>query len=98
MSMIRIASVFLLFFQLFGSISFAQSVFRIVPLGVKGGVQEENLSAYLIAPAGSETYVCLDAGTLSFGIRKAIEKRTFSVSQEVVLKNYINSWNHVARP
>ena len=90
--MIRIASVFLLLSQLFGSMSFAQSAFRIVPLGVKGGVQEENLSAYLIAPAGSDAYVCLDAGTLNFGIRKAVEKRTFSVSQEVVLKNYIKGY------
>ena len=33
-----------------------------------------NLSAYMLAPAGSDAYVCLDAGTVSNGIEKATGK------------------------
>ena len=47
-------------------------VFKVIPLGVKGGIDESNLSAYLLAPFSSEEYICLDAGTLHFGIQKAI--------------------------
>ncbi|WP_221394472.1 MBL fold metallo-hydrolase [Dyadobacter sp. NIV53] len=90
--MIRFISAVFLFSQLFFSISFAQSAFRVVPLGVKGGIQEGNLSAYMIAPSGSEAYICLDAGTLNTGIRKAIENGAFSVSEDAVLKNYIKGY------
>lgn len=54
----------------------AQSSFTVVPLGVKGGTDESNLSAYAIAATGSNSYVCLDAGTLHAGIQKAIQKKT----------------------
>jgi hypothetical protein len=46
--------------------------FKIVPLGVKGGIDESNLSAYMVAAAGTNNYICLDAGTLHYGIEKAI--------------------------
>jgi 3',5'-cyclic-nucleotide phosphodiesterase len=42
--------------------------FKIVPLGVKGGIDESNLSAYMVAAAGTNNYICLDAGTLHYGI------------------------------
>ena len=50
--------------------AFAQQTasFTVVPLGVKGGLDEGNLSAYLVAPAGTTSYVCLDAGSLHQGI------------------------------
>jgi len=49
-----------------------QATFTVVPLGVKGGIDESNLSSYALAVHGTEEYVCLDAGTLNFGIQKAI--------------------------
>ena len=51
--------------------------FTVVPLGVKGGLDESNLSAYMLAPAGSNDYICLDAGTLYAGIHKAIDAGAF---------------------
>jgi cAMP phosphodiesterase len=69
-----------------------QSAFRLVSLGVKGGMDESNLSAYMLAPAHSNNYVCLDAGTLHFGIEKAIANKVFTVPAEVVLKKYIKGY------
>jgi 3',5'-cyclic-nucleotide phosphodiesterase len=69
----------------------AQS-FRIVPLGVKGGIDESNLSAYMLAPAGSNSYICLDAGTLHTGIEKAISNKIFSIPAERVLRQYIKGY------
>lgn len=70
----------------------AQEGFKVVPLGVKGGAMDGNLSAYMLAPAGSDTYVCLDAGTVSNGIEKAIGKKAFSANAETVLKKYIKGY------
>lgn len=66
--------------------------FRLVPLGVLGGIDESNLSAYMLAASGSNNYICLDAGTLHYGIKKAIENRAFPVSQEKVLRQYIKGY------
>lgn len=85
---------FLLIFLPF--LSFAQSkptaTFRIVPLGVLGGIDESNLSAYMIAPKGSDNYVCMDAGTIHAGIEKAVAKKAFTVPGEQVLKQYIKGY------
>jgi len=75
--------------------SFAQQskgAFRLVPLGVKGGIDESNLSAYMLAPQGSNNYVCLDAGTLHYGIEKAVTNKVFNVPAEQVLKKYIKGY------
>jgi cAMP phosphodiesterase len=75
--------------------SFAQqtkSVFSLVPLGVKGGIDESNLSAYMLAPKGSNNYVCLDAGTLHYGIEKAVANKIFNVPAEQVLKKHIKGY------
>lgn len=74
------------------SAAFAQNGFQVVPLGVRGGTMDGNLSAYMLAPAGSDAYVCLDAGTVSNGIEKAIEKKAFRVNAETVLKKYIKGY------
>ncbi|HEY8931075.1 MAG TPA: 3',5'-cyclic-nucleotide phosphodiesterase [Mucilaginibacter sp.] len=66
--------------------------FRIVPLGVKGGIDESNLSAYMVAPAGSNDYVCLDAGTIHYGIEKAVSNKVFNIPAEQVLKKYIKGY------
>lgn len=55
----------------------AQAVFRVIPLGVKGGRDESNLSAYAVAAKESENYVCLDAGALNYGLQKAISANLF---------------------
>ncbi len=75
---------------------FAQSglktSFKILPLGVKGGLDESNLSAYLLAAAGSDNYICLDAGTLHSGINKAIQHKLFKGSVSQVLQHNIKGY------
>lgn len=66
--------------------------FQVVPLGVWGGIDESNLSAYMAAPYGSSKYVCLDAGTLHAGIDKAVANKVFKVPTEQVLKQYIKGY------
>jgi cAMP phosphodiesterase len=68
------------------------SSFRIVPLGVLGGADESNLSAYMLAPKGSSNYICLDAGTVHYGISKAVANKTFTVPADVVLRKYIKGY------
>ncbi|RVT99953.1 3',5'-cyclic-nucleotide phosphodiesterase [Mucilaginibacter limnophilus] len=69
-----------------------KSAFTIVPLGIKGGIDESNLSAYMVASANSTNYICLDAGTLNYGIEKAVKKGIFKVSSEQVLCQYIKGY------
>ena len=66
--------------------------FKIVPLGVKGGIDESNLSAYMVAAAGTNNYICLDAGTLHYGIEKAISNGVFNIPAEKVLRRYIKDY------
>lgn len=72
--------------------AFAQEGFKVVPLGVKGGTLDGNLSAYMLAPASSDAYICLDAGTVSNGIQKAVDKHAFNVNAEMVLKKYVKGY------
>lgn len=69
----------------------AQS-FTVVPLGVKGGLDESNLSAYMVAAKGTNAYICLDAGTLYSGIRKAVENGTFPPPASQVLRSTIKGY------
>jgi len=66
--------------------------FRVVPLGVLGGIDESNLSAYMIAPKGSNHYVCMDAGTIHAGVNKAIVNKAFTVPADKVLRQYIKGY------
>lgn len=66
--------------------------FQVVPLGIRGGSEENNLSSYMLAPVNSKEYICLDAGTIHAGIQKAITQKTFNVSASVVLKQYIKGY------
>jgi cAMP phosphodiesterase len=75
----------------FGQVKSTTS-FRVVPLGVLGGADESNLSAYMLAPKGSANYICLDAGTVHYGIAKAVANKTFAVSADVVLRKYIKGY------
>lgn len=72
--------------------AYAQNSFKVIPLGVKGGTDESNLSAYMIAPQGSEAYVCLDAGTVHYGIEKAIQTNLLHGTASEVLKKNIKGF------
>ena len=88
-------NLYFLFFLLIAAPVFGQqadTAFRLIPLGVKGGIDESNLSAYMLAPAHSNNFICLDAGTLHYGIEKAIANQVFTVQAEVVLKKYIKGY------
>lgn len=86
---------FLLVFIRPGDI-YAQSVtgysFQVVPLGIKGGIDESNLSSYLIAPVASDNFICADAGTLRHGIDVAIAHKIFKGSADEVLKTQIKGY------
>ena len=60
--------------------------FTVIPLGVKGGLDESNLSAYLVAASGSEQYICLDAGTIYKGIALAIDKKLFNAPNPTIVQ------------
>jgi 3',5'-cyclic-nucleotide phosphodiesterase len=67
--------------------------FKVIPLGVKGGLDESNLSAYLVAASGSDQYICLDAGTIYKGLELAAQKKIFKPSNpSVIQQNNINSY------
>ncbi|GAA3762754.1 3',5'-cyclic-nucleotide phosphodiesterase [Flavobacterium ginsengiterrae] len=87
---------FLLCFILISLNAFSQkeqkSSFQVVPLGIKGGIDEKNLSAYLLAPTDTKDFICLDAGTVNAGIEKAIQNKVFKVSTSEVLRKYIKGY------
>ena len=74
----------------------AQSIssgFTIIPLGVKGGLDEANLSSYMVAAKGSSNYICLDAGTINAGLQKSVNNKLFTESSaEEVQKNKIKAY------
>ena len=84
----------LLLFLLLSSITAGaqRPAFTVVPLGVRGGLDESNLSAYLVAAAGTTDYVCLDAGTLYAGIRKAIDNGALPPPVSAVLRGSIKDY------
>ena len=66
---------------------------KVIPLGVKGGLDESNLSAYLVAAGGSDQFICLDAGTIYKGLELAAAKKIFKPSNpSVIQQNNINSY------
>jgi cAMP phosphodiesterase len=86
------AASFLYFLLLSFSSLFAQEGFKVVPLGVKGGNIDGNMSAYMVAPAHSNDYLCFDGGSVSQGIEKAIGNGVFNVKSDVVLKQYLKAY------
>jgi len=50
----------------------ARSAFDLIVLGDAGGLDEANLTAFLLFPAGGDAGIALDAGTLHAGIRTAL--------------------------
>ena len=73
--------------------SISSNGFKVIPLGVKGGLDESNLSAYLVAASGSDQFICLDAGTIYKGLELAAAKRLFKSSNpSTIQQNNINSY------
>jgi 3',5'-cyclic-nucleotide phosphodiesterase len=70
----------------------AQSAFTVLPLGVKGGLDESNLSAYLVASAGSSNFICLDAGTVYSGLTVARKKGAIQKTEPAFLKENIKGY------
>ena len=53
---------------------FAAQSFKIIPLGVFGGIDESNLSSYIISEPSKESYLALDAGTIHTGLKVYLQK------------------------
>ena len=71
----------------------ASTGFTVIPLGVKGGLDEANLSSYMVAAKGSSNYICLDAGTINAGLQKAVANKLFTEhSAEEIQKNKIKAY------
>ena len=67
--------------------------FKIIPLGVKGGLDESNLSSYMVATSNSDNFICLDAGTLNAGLQKVANSRLLKeVSGEAIQKQNIKAY------
>jgi len=91
----KIQSLLYLLTIFFSCIAHAQNsnyIFKVIPLGVKGGMDESNLSCYMLAAEGTEDYVCLDAGTVYYGIKKAVENGLFNKDALFVLRNDIKGY------
>lgn len=56
------------------SVAWAGPGFDVVTLGARGGIEDGNLSAFMIAPAGDGGAVTCDAGSLVNGLSAADEK------------------------
>ena len=69
------------------------SGFKVIPLGVKGGLDESNLSAYLVAASGNDQFICLDAGTIYKGLELAAQKKLLKTSNpSTIQQNNIHSY------
>lgn len=77
----------------------AQHSFQIMPLGVYGGSDEGNLSAYLIAPIQDTAFISLDAGTIHDGLKAARRRHFFKMTptefQRRRIKAYLISHPHL---
>ena len=82
----------LIFFVFIPALLSAQHSFKVIPLGIKGGADESNLSSYMVAPYNSNNYVCLDAGTLYSGIKKAKRNGIFHENITKVLRENIKGY------
>ena len=69
-----------------------QTAFSVIPLGVKGGLDESNLSCYLVAAGGGHDYISMDAGTIYSGIHKAIDNGSVAGPESRVLRQGIKAY------
>ncbi|CAF1230868.1 unnamed protein product [Rotaria sp. Silwood1] len=72
--------------------------FYVLPLGTSGGLEEDNLSSYLLASINdyipSSTYIALDCGTIRHGIEMAIEHKSLpeDTDIDVFIRNQIKAY------
>lgn len=71
------AAVSLAIASLFSFAAHADGGFDVVTLGARGGIEDGNLSAFMVAPAGDPRAVTCDAGSLVNGLRVADAKGVF---------------------
>jgi len=94
----KFKTIFTTVFCLFFIVGNAQNMpmsdgFRVIPLGVKGGLDESNLSAYLVAAGGNNNFICLDAGTINAGLQKVTINQLFgATSAEEIQKKHIKAY------
>lgn len=74
-----------------GQFLFGQN-FQIIPLGVSGGLDESNLSSYLISEAEEKKYLSLDAGTIRFGIKTYLKQNKINENPDTFLKEKIKAY------
>ena len=74
----KLVTVLLLLLSLHGDVQADRSQpppdaakFVTIVLGAAGGLREDNLTAYLLAPFGDTRFIALDAGTLLAGLKIA---------------------------
>jgi cAMP phosphodiesterase len=91
-SLMRNSFIALILLSICCSVCKPEPVFKVIPLGVKGGNDESNLSAYAIAVNGTDAYVCLDAGTLDYGIERAIAGHLLNGTVPEVLRSNIKGY------
>lgn len=82
---------FLLSLGFLGQFFYAQN-FKIVPLGISGGADEGNLSAYLISDYQKDNYLALDAGTLHSGIKTYFQKNKIKGNPTYFLREKIKGY------
>jgi cAMP phosphodiesterase len=68
------------------------STLEVVPLGIRGGSDESNLSSYAVSVVGENAYVCLDAGTVRAGIEAAIRNGIWTGDPADVLRKNIKGY------
>ncbi|GAA6184951.1 3',5'-cyclic-nucleotide phosphodiesterase [Aliiglaciecola sp. NS0011-25] len=54
------------------------SAFELIVLGDSGGIEDGNLSAFLLRSLNSSHYVALDAGTIVNGINQSVQQNAFA--------------------
>lgn len=59
------------------SSSESSAIFELITLGSAGGIQDGNLSAFLLRTLSEPNYIALDAGTLVNGINVALDNNSF---------------------
>ena len=64
-------------------------IFELVTLGDSGGIQDGNLSAFLLRALSEPNYIALDAGTLVNGIKVALSNNAFK-SLPVITDNSLS--------
>jgi len=79
--------------------NFAQNSFDIIALGTGGGIDESNLSSYLVSVSDNDQFIAMDAGTLMHGLKIASDNGLFDhlKSEELeteanVLLNHIDAY------